>query len=260
MNTRGFFRLFFAGATAMSLMSVFAHCGTEEDRVPVQYRLRQIMIEPVISEERAQAIYRRAGEILDMARGGEDFSKLAREYSEEPGADRTAGDLGFFTFDQMVGPFSKVVFSMRPDEITGPVETQFGYHIIKLLGIDGDKRHAQHILLKLEPGREDSLRTLENLKEARQRILDGEDFTAVLDNMVTLDVLKETEGYMVWQKPGDMLPSYTEAINGLGVGDVSMPFVSVIGFHIVLVDSINYDEGLTLEGFPAYIQNRLDNR
>lgn len=260
MKTRGFLRLCVTGTAVLVLVSAFAHCGTEEERVPVQYRLRQIMIEPVISEDRAQEIYRRAGELLDKAREGDDFSTLAKRYSEEPGADRTAGDLGFFTFEKMVEPFSKVVFSMKPGEITGPVETQFGYHIIKLHDIDGDKRHAQHILLKLEPGRDDSLKTLDLLKEARKRILDGEDFTTVLDEMVTLDVLKETDGYMVWQKPGDMLPSYAEAIKGLGVGDVSMPFVSVIGFHIVMVDSINYDESRILEGFPAHIQSRLDNQ
>ena len=66
------------------------------------------------------------------AKKGEDFSKLAKELSEEPGAKTSGGDLGFFAKDRMVPEFAAVAFSQKPGEISDPVKTQFGWHIIKV--------------------------------------------------------------------------------------------------------------------------------
>jgi parvulin-like peptidyl-prolyl isomerase len=60
----------------------------------------------------------------------EDFAKLAKEYSKDPGSARKGGDLGFFDKNTMVTPFSDVAFSIKPNTISDVVETQFGYHII----------------------------------------------------------------------------------------------------------------------------------
>ena len=62
---------------------------------------------------------------------------------------------------------------------------------------------------------------------------------------------------MTWQKPSEMLDSFAENIRGLSVGGVTKPFVSILGFHIVVVDSINYNDKNLLEGLPAYIEERL---
>ncbi len=73
----------------------------------------------------------KAEEILKRAKNGEDFSALAREYSEGPSKD-SGGDLGFFAAGQMVPSFDQAVFSMQPGDISEVVKTQFGYHIIML--------------------------------------------------------------------------------------------------------------------------------
>jgi len=229
-------------------------CG---GKVPVQYRLRQIMLEPALSPEGKKAVLEKAEECLKKALAGEDFTELARKYSEEPGADRRGGDLGFFEYGDMVKPFSDAVFSMKPGEIRGPVETRYGYHIIRLLEVRGDRRHAQHILFTFTPGREDTMRTIETLKEIRERLLEGADFSEMLARYPVDDLIRRTEGYMVWLRPEEMLPSFAEAVRGLKEGDVSEPFASVIGLHVVMVDSINYDAERTLTGFPPEIAERL---
>ena len=66
------------------------------------------------------------------AKGGEDFNRLAKELSEEPGAKESGGDLGFFPKDRMVPEFSEVAFSQKVDDISDPVRTQFGWHVIKV--------------------------------------------------------------------------------------------------------------------------------
>ncbi len=83
---------------------------------------------PEIREERRQQI---TG-IQKRARAGEDFAALARQYSQD-GAARNGGDLGYFPREMMVKPFSDVAFSLKKGEISGVVETQFGYHVIQCL-------------------------------------------------------------------------------------------------------------------------------
>jgi peptidyl-prolyl cis-trans isomerase C len=70
--------------------------------------------------------------LLDRARKGEDFAKLAREGSEDPGSAREGGRLPEFDRSRMVKPFADAAFALKPAELSGLVETQFGYHIIKL--------------------------------------------------------------------------------------------------------------------------------
>lgn len=84
---------------------------------------RHILVE---DEETAQTI-------IEKLNDGEDFASLAEEYSTEPGASSSGGDLGTFHRGDMVEAFDKKVFSMEVGEISEPVETEFGFHVIELL-------------------------------------------------------------------------------------------------------------------------------
>jgi peptidyl-prolyl cis-trans isomerase C len=93
-----------------------------------EVRARHILVE---AEDDAKAI-------LEQLKGGADFATLAKEKSKDPGAAE-GGDLGYFTKDQMVPEFAEVAFKMYPGQLSNPVKTQFGWHIIKL----EDKRTKQ---------------------------------------------------------------------------------------------------------------------
>ena len=86
-----------------------------------EVRARHILVE---KEDEAKAI-------LDQLNGGGDFAALAKEKSKDPGAAE-GGDLGYFTKDQMVPEFAEVAFKMYPGQLSNPVKTQFGWHIIKV--------------------------------------------------------------------------------------------------------------------------------
>ncbi len=113
----------------------------------------------------SQAVDELAAELLAEARGGADFSELARLNSQDPGSAPKGGDLGFFARGAMVKAFEEAAFSGKPGDIIGPVATQFGLHIIKVgerKKEEGeDKVQASHILLKYEM----SPRTREALQE-----------------------------------------------------------------------------------------------
>ena len=218
------------------------------------------MLEPEVSPEHEARLRVRAMECRARIGAGEDFTELAKALSDEAHAATAGGKLGFFSFEQMVEPFSRAVFAMKPGEIAGPVKTQYGYHIIELHEIEGDRRNAQHILFALKPDREDTLMTLDILTRIRKRLLDGEEFDDLFREYNRDPILTETNGYMVWQKPSDMLPSFQKSIRDLKEGDVSPAFVSILGLHIVLVDSINYDPEHLLEGLPPFLEEAGSKR
>lgn len=93
-----------------------------------EVRARHILVE---GEDEAKTI-------IEQLKGGADFAKLAKEKSKDPGAAE-GGDLGYFTKDQMVPEFADVAFKMYPGQLSNPVKTQFGWHVIKV----EDKRIKQ---------------------------------------------------------------------------------------------------------------------
>jgi hypothetical protein len=115
-----------------------------------------------------KAARQKAEDVLKRARAGEDFDKLAKENSDEPGAKESGGDLGWFGRGRMVKAFEDAVFALKDNEISDIVESQFGFHIIQRLGTrqgksepnpmgEGDAAkggqpeeqiHARHILIK----------------------------------------------------------------------------------------------------------------
>jgi peptidyl-prolyl cis-trans isomerase C len=85
-------------------------------------RARHILVE---QEEEAKKVQARL-------KAGEDFAKIAQEASKDPGSGQNGGDLGFFTKDRMVPEFAEAAFALKPGEISAPVKSQFGWHVIKL--------------------------------------------------------------------------------------------------------------------------------
>lgn len=112
---------------------------------PEMRRAAHILIQVDAGADAAkrQAAKARAEELLREVRAQPaKFGELARQHSQDPGSAANGGDLGFFTRDMMVKPFSDMVWSLTPDEFGEVVETQFGYHVIRLLAVTPGARMA----------------------------------------------------------------------------------------------------------------------
>ena len=192
------------------------------------------------------SIYNDALYIIEQINSGEDFADLANLYSEDPGNNATqgspkGGDLGWFERGQMVKPFSDAAFSARKGAVVGPVLSQFGYHIIKILDkktVNGkDQVHGAHILLKITFGAEsrDVLR-----RDATLFSYDAQDygFDAALDtHSVVASEVSVTEDGIIINPIGQLRNGSRFAFNS-EIGTVSSPMENDDYYAVFVFESI----------------------
>jgi peptidyl-prolyl cis-trans isomerase C len=106
----------------------------EEFTNPESVKARHILLRvPEGADEKAwKEAESKAKDVKKKLENGEDFAELAKKYSDDPGSKTKGGDLGFFTKGRMVPEFESAAFSLKPGELSGPVKTNFGYHIIEV--------------------------------------------------------------------------------------------------------------------------------
>lgn len=103
-------------------------------KTPEMIRARHILIktDPSASEEDKKKLKAKAEKVVEKLKKGEDFAKLALEVSDDPGTKAKGGDLDFFPKGTMIPAFEEAAFALKPGEMSGLVETEYGYHIIKV--------------------------------------------------------------------------------------------------------------------------------
>jgi peptidyl-prolyl cis-trans isomerase C len=101
---------------------------------PESVKARHILLKvPEGADEKAwKEAETKSNDIKKKLENGEDFAELAKKYSDDPGSKDRGGDLGFFTKGRMVPEFESAAFSLKPGELSAPVKTNFGYHIIEV--------------------------------------------------------------------------------------------------------------------------------
>lgn len=187
---------------------------------------------------------------------GEDFATLAAEVSADPSAaDREAqgqaparkgngGDLGYFTVFDMVYPFESGAFNTEVGEISMPVRTSYGYHLIKVT----DKRDAlgkatvAHLYLSMPKNAtaEDSARRKDEIYRLHQRILDGENYEELVQAYSDDKGSKDKGGVLPRFGSNRMVPEFIVAVSELqDTGDISEPLLTSFGWHILKLHERN---------------------
>ena len=201
--------------------------------------------------------------VFKEAKAGEGFAELARVYSDGPSGSR-GGDLGFFGKGRMVKPFEEVAFALKAGEISAPVKTQFGWHIIKAEETRGEadslEVHARHILIEVRPGR-DTLDSLRVLAEEFAEIAEDIGFDEAVNQK---DLQSQDSDFIT---AGSFFPILGNSTSGLvnkflrgSLGDVSSVYENDRGIHVFGLREIRDAGPRPLEEVKAQIQASLKEK
>ncbi len=182
----------------------------------------------------------RAQRAFERAKTGEDFAVLARELSDAP--DRAnGGQLGLRSAERYPALFVEATQSLQTGGVAAPVRSGAGFHVLKVIekrqqglaNLVVPQTRARHILLRTGPQLTESV-ARERLVELRKRISAGLDFaSAAKDN--SQDGSAREGGDLGWAVPGQFVPEFEEVMNALAPGQVSEPFTSRFGVHLIQV-------------------------
>jgi peptidyl-prolyl cis-trans isomerase SurA len=134
----------------------------------------QVIVAPTPSDSVRAEARAEAERIREMAMEGEDFGELARRFSRDPGSRESGGDLGWFRRGDMTQAFEDAAFRLNTNEISAPVESPFGYHIIKLDRRRSGEIRASHVLIPMEPTPGDVDEAARLAQEVKERLEGGE--------------------------------------------------------------------------------------
>lgn len=184
--------------------------------------------------------YNRTLEIKQRAIAGEDFGSLAALYSEEPMARTSKGDLGYFTALQMVYPFENAAYMSKKGDIVGPIRTRFGYHVLKI----EDRKPARgevevsHIMIRTG-GERDEANSKNLIFEIHDQLRGGVAWDELCKQYSEDQSSKSNGGKLRPFGVGAMatVPEFDRVAFSLQhVGDVSDPFKTQYGWHIVRLE------------------------
>ncbi|MBD3381499.1 MAG: hypothetical protein GF404_04805 [candidate division Zixibacteria bacterium] len=200
---------------------------------PASVKLAHILLPLEASESTQDSAYLKAIKIKKLLDEGGDFVTLAQLYSQDPTAE-TGGDLGYFERGTLFAEFEEKVFALNQGEISEPIKTRLGYHIVKVEDKLPDRIHVRHILIKTQASSEDQKQIFAKADSLRQLILDGEaEFSEMVKQYSIDDESKRLGGELGWFPLERVTPEFGVAIEDLEIGDLSKPTKSDFGIHII---------------------------
>ena len=187
---------------------------------------------------------KRAEDLLAQLKGGADFARLAASFSNASEALQ-GGDLGWRNVDRLPTLFVDGIKDVKTGDISGIIRSPNGFHILKVLGrrsaIDAklatgpvQLTHARHVLLRatdLTPEPEVKRR----LEEFKGRVEAGQVEFGTIARLHSVDPTGSRGGDLGWLYPGDTVPDFEKAMNGLKLNDISVPVRSPLGWHLIQV-------------------------
>jgi peptidyl-prolyl cis-trans isomerase SurA len=190
-----------------------------------------------------------ARDVRRRAQGGEDFGQLALAYSQAQSA-LERGKLGWRRMNQLPQFIAELVDPMKPGEVSEPIRTPTGFHLVRLDETRGgesgpvlvEQIQSRHILMRPNEVQDDAT-THQRLAAIRDRILAGEDFGALASVTSEDPGSASRGGDLGWNAPGVFDPEFENVLSSLQQDEISKPFRSQFGWHIVqLTGRRTYDQ------------------
>lgn len=206
-----------------------------------EYRLGHILISTPenASPQQITKARKKAAKIITSLNQGKKFSTLSIANSDASNA-LEGGDLGWMKLAQMPSLLTPFVEKMQVNEFSDPIESPSGFHIIKLFETRGQqkvmvtKTHVRHILIKINALISDQI-AQERLLNLKQRIENGEDFTALARANSEDRGSAITGGDLNWVQPGALVPAFEAAMDKLAINEIGQPIQTQFGWHLIQV-------------------------
>jgi peptidyl-prolyl cis-trans isomerase SurA len=211
-------------------------------QVPAQLNLGMVLIAvPENSSESAvKALGERAADVARRARAGENFTELAKAFSQTPDRGANGGEMGLRPADRYPELFLEATRQLKVGDVAAPVRSSAGFHILKVLErrqattLSVTQTRARHILLR--PSAQMSQgQAVAKLTQVRQAVVSGKSDFAVLARELSQDGSAQQGGDLGWANPGMFVPEFEQVMNRLRPGQVAEPLVSRFGVHLIEV-------------------------
>ena len=212
------------------------------DSADDEFRLAHILVAvpEAAGPDKVETFRDKAEKLRKMLAGGADFSKVAIEYSDGRQA-LDGGDLGWRKAKELPSIFARIVPNMKIGEISDIIRSPSGFHIIKLIDRHRSERHmitehqVRHILIGTNDVVDDKA-AKEKLLKLRERIRNGADFGELARANSQDKGSAAKGGDLGWVKPGEVDPDFEQVVESLKPGEISMPFKTQFGWHIVQLE------------------------
>lgn len=229
------------------------------------YRLGHILISIPSSADttQTQAIEEKAQAVYTRLQKGENFANVALAESDGPLA-LEGGDMGWRKSSELPTLFADIAPELEVGDVSRPARSQAGFHILKLMDKRGETKQivnqtkARHILIETSAIVNDE-QAKEKLNKLRQQIIDGADFAALAKEHSADIGSKLNGGDLGWSSPGQYVPAFEQTMANTEIGQVSEPFQSQFGWHILQVQD-RREEDMTDRAIRAKARNILKNR
>jgi peptidyl-prolyl cis-trans isomerase SurA len=209
------------------------------ERTDVRISHLLIAVPETASEAQVERARQKAQTLVQRLRAGADFAQLARRESDGQRA-LEGGDLGWFPMAEVPSLVEGLANTMAKGEISDPLRSPSGFHVIKLADVKGTgpeivtQTKARHILIRTsEVVSDDDART--RLSQLRFRLSGGEDFGTLARSHSDDTGSALNGGDLGWLSPGDTVPEFEQAMGALAPNEISQPFKTTFGWHVVQV-------------------------
>ena len=249
----------------VSRLDVLAFYNTYKDSlptIPLKAKIRHCLIKVKPSEYSKETSLQTLKNIKTKIEQGDSFSELAKKFSEDPGSKSNGGDLGWVTRGSLVKSFETAAFTSPLNQITDPVETEFGFHLIETLEKKGEKILVRHILNIPEKTEEDNLLFYNFAKDLKQdSIKTLNDFVFYANKYSEDEKTNKMGGDLGWVDPNNFsIPEIGLAIKYIKIGECSPPINSSLGYHLIWVEDLKKGGRPNLEDHWYDIENMSLNK
>jgi peptidyl-prolyl cis-trans isomerase SurA len=219
-----------------------------------------VAMPPEASPEDTLKAWKKAVNIRERIIQGEPFEQVARSSSDDPSVKTNGGNLGYFTVFQMITPFEDAAYNLKPGQVSQPVRTPYGYHIIMVASKrpSSGKIKTAHIMKVVPAGasEEASRQAEDTIWSVYRQLIAGASFTDMVKKYSDHKESVSRDGELNWFGAGEILADYAEAAFSLkNKGDISKPVKTVFGWHII--KRLDRRPHGTFEETRQYLESRL---